>query len=141
VDPTYLAYVANEVGVPATFIKRANEVNLAMPAYVVKRVIAGAGGSVKGKSVVVVGVSYKANVADTRETPAASVIDLLRGAGASVSWHDPLVGSWRGESSAELGASDVAVVVTKHDVVSLADIKKSAYVFDCTGLIPGADGI
>ena len=141
VDPTYLAYVANQVGVPATFIKRANEVNLAMPAYVVKRVIAGAGGSIKGKSVVVVGVSYKANVADTRETPAASIIDLLREAGASVTWHDPLVGSWRGESSAELGARDVAVVVTKHDVVSVADIKKSSYVFDCTGSIPEADGI
>jgi UDP-N-acetyl-D-glucosamine dehydrogenase len=141
VDPTYLAYVANEVGVPATFIKRANEVNLAQPAYVVKRVIAGAGKSVKGKSVVVVGVSYKANVADTRETPAASIIDLLREAGAAVSWHDPLVGSWRGESSAELGACDVAVVVTKHDVVSVADIKKSSFVFDCTGSIPGADGI
>jgi len=141
VDPTYLAYVANEVGVPATFIKRANEVNLAMPAYVVKRVIAGAGGSVKGKSVVVVGVSYKANVADTRETPAASIIDLLREAGASVTWHDPLVGSWRGESSTDLGACDVAVVVTKHDVVSVADIKKSSYVFDCTGSIAGADGI
>jgi len=141
VDPTYLAYVANEVGVPATFIKRANEVNLAQPAYVVKRVIVGAGESVKGKSVVVVGVSYKANVADTRETPAASIIDLLREAGAAVSWHDPLVGSWRGESSAELGACDVAVVVTKHDVVSVADIKKSSYVFDCTGSIPGADGI
>ena len=141
VDPTYLAYVANEVGVPATFIKRANEVNLAMPAYVVKRVIAGAGGSVKGKSVVVVGVSYKANVADTRETPAASIIDLLREAGASVIWHDPLVGSWRGEESIDLGASDAAVVVTKHDVVSVADIKKSSYVFDCTGSIPGADGI
>jgi len=141
VDPTYLAYVANEVGVPATFIKRANEVNLAMPAYVVKRVIAGAGGSVKGKSVVVVGVSYKANVADTRETPAASIIDLLREAGASVTWHDPLVGSWRGESSTDLGACDVAVVVTKHDVVPVSDIKKSSYVFDCTGSIPGADGI
>ena len=141
VDPTYLAYVANEVGVPATFIKRANVVNLAMPAYVVKRVIAGAGGSVKGKSVVVVGVSYKANVADTRETPAASIIDLLRQAGANVSWHDPLVGSWRGEESSELGASDVAVVVTKHDVVSVADIKTSSYVFDCTGSIAGADGI
>jgi UDP-N-acetyl-D-glucosamine dehydrogenase len=141
VDPTYLAYVANEVGVPATFIKRANEVNLAMPAYVVKRVIAGAGGSVKGRSVVVVGVSYKANVADTRETPAASIIDLLREAGASVTWHDPLVGSWRSESSAELGACDVAVVVTKHEVVSVADIKKSSYVFDCTGSITGADGI
>ena len=141
VDPTYLAYVANEVGVPATFIKRANEVNLAMPAYVVKRVIAAAGGSVKGKSVVVVGVSYKANVADTRETPAASVIDLLRQAGAVVTWHDPLVASWRGEGSSDLGARDVAVVVTKHDVVSVADIKKSSYIFDCTGSITGADGI
>jgi UDP-N-acetyl-D-glucosamine dehydrogenase len=141
VDPTYLAYVANEVGVPATFIKRANEVNLAMPAYVVKRVIAGVGGSVKGKSVVVVGVSYKANVADTRETPAASIIDLLRQAGGAVTWHDPLVGSWRGEESSVLGASNVAVVVTKHDVVSVADIRKSSYVFDCTGSITGADGI
>ena len=141
VDPTYLAYVANEVGVPATFIKRANEVNLAQPAYVVKRVIVGAGGSVRGKSVVVVGVSYKANVADTRETPAASIIDLLREAGAAVSWHDPLVGSWRGENSADLGAFDVAVVVTKHDVVSVTDIKESSFVFDCTGSIPGADGI
>ena len=141
VDPTYLAYVANEVGVPATFIKRANEVNLAMPAYVVKRVLAGAGGSVKGKSVVLVGVSYKANVADTRETPAATIIDLLRQAGATVTWHDPLVGSWRGEESSDLGASDVAVVVTKHDVVSIVDVKKSSYVFDCTGSIAGADGI
>ncbi|CAB4332743.1 MAG: nucleotide sugar dehydrogenase [Actinobacteria bacterium] len=141
VDPSYLAYVANEVGVPATFIKRANEVNLAMPAYVVKRVIAGAGGDLKGKSVVVVGVSYKANVADTRETPAAAVIDLLRQAGAVVSWHDPLVKAWRGEESDELGAYDVAVVVTKHDVVLEADIKKSAYIFDCTGSLAGVDGI
>ena len=92
VDPSYLAHVANEVGVPATFIKRANEVNLAMPAYVVKRVVAGAGGSIAGKSVVIVGVSYKANVADTRETPAAAVIDLLRAQGATVVWHDDLVG-------------------------------------------------
>jgi UDP-N-acetyl-D-glucosamine dehydrogenase len=141
VDPTYLAYVANKVGVPATFIKRANEVNLSMPAYVVKRVIAGAGGSVKGKSIVVVGVAYKANVADTRETPAAVVIDLLRAAGALVTWHDPLVGHWRSEASSALVAHDVAVVVTKHDVVSVDDIKKSAYVFDCTDSIAGADGI
>ena len=119
VDPSYLAHVANEVGVPATFIKRANEVNLAMPAYVVKRVVTGASGSIAGKSVVVVGVSYKANVADTRETPAAAVIDLLRAQGAIVVWHDDLVGSWRGESSAALGSFDIAVVVTKHDGVSI----------------------
>jgi UDP-N-acetyl-D-glucosamine dehydrogenase len=141
VDPSYLAHVANQVGVPATFIKRANEVNLAMPAYVVKRVVAANGGTIAGKSVIVVGVSYKANVADTRETPAAAVIDLLRAQGATVVWHDDLVGSWRGESSAPLAVQDIAVVVTKHDGVSEAAIKGSKYVFDCTGSIPGAGGI
>jgi UDP-N-acetyl-D-glucosamine dehydrogenase len=141
VDPSYLAHVANEVGVPATFIKRANEVNLAMPAYVVKRVIAGSGGSIKGKKVVVVGVSYKSNVADTRETPAAAVIDLLREQGANVIWHDDLVGTWRGESSSPIDGADIAVVVTKHDGIDLAAIEACGYVFDCTGHLAGVDGI
>jgi UDP-N-acetyl-D-glucosamine dehydrogenase len=141
VDPSYLAHVANQVGVPATFIKRANEVNLAMPAYVVKRVMAGSGGSIKGKKVVVVGVSYKSNVADTRETPAAAVIDLLREQGATVAWHDDLVGTWRGETSSPIAGADIAVVVTKHDGVDLAAIKACRYVFDCTGTIAGVDGI
>ena len=140
VDPSYLAHVANQVGVPATFIKRANEVNLAMPAYVVKRVVEGCGGSIAGKSVVVVGVSYKSNVADTRETPAAAVIDFLRAQGATVTWHDDVVGSWRGESSSPL-RGDVAVLVTKHDGVDLKALQGCGYVFDCTGTIKGADGI
>jgi UDP-N-acetyl-D-glucosamine dehydrogenase len=141
VDPSYLAHVANQVGVPATFIKRANEVNLAMPAYVVKRVVAGSGGSIKGKKVVVVGVSYKSNVADTRETPAAGVIDLLRAQGATVTWHDELVGSWRGESSAPIRGEEIAVLVTKHDGLDLAALKGCGYIFDCTGSIADADGI
>jgi UDP-N-acetyl-D-glucosamine dehydrogenase len=141
VDPSYLAHVANQVGVPATFIKRANEVNLAMPAYVVERVIAGSDGSIRGKKVVVVGVSYKSNVADTRETPAAAVIDLLRDQGALVTWHDDLVGSWRGESSLPIAGADIAVVVTKHDGVNLAAINACGYVFDCTGQVAGVDGI
>ena len=141
VDPSYLAHVANQVGVPATFIKRANEVNLAMPAYVVKRVIEGFGGSIAGKAVIVVGVSYKANVADTRETPAASVIDVLRENGAKVVWHDDLVGSWRGESSAPIRGEEIAVLVTKHDGLDLAALKGCGYVFDCTGSIAGVDGI
>ena len=140
VDPSYLAHVANQVGVPATFIKRANEVNLTMPAYVVKRVIAGSGGSIAGKSVVVVGVSYKSNVADTRETPAAAVVDLLREQGASVTWHDEIVGSWRNESSAPL-KGDIAVLVTKHDGLDLTALQACGYVFDCTGTLAGADGI
>jgi UDP-N-acetyl-D-glucosamine dehydrogenase len=140
VDPSYLAHVANQVGVPATFIKRANEVNLAMPTYVVKRVVAGSGGSISGKSVVVVGVSYKSNVADIRETPAAAVIDLLRQQGATVTWHDDLVGQWRGEKSSQL-RGDIAVLVTKHEGVDLKALQECGYVFDCTGTIAGADGI
>jgi UDP-N-acetyl-D-glucosamine dehydrogenase len=141
VDPSYLAHVANQVGVPATFIKRANEVNLAMPGYVVKRVVAGSGGSIKGKKVVVVGVSYKSNVADTRETPAAAVVDLLREQGATATWHDDLVGTWRGETSSPIAGADIAVVVTKHDGVDVAVIKACGYVFDCTGTVAGVDGI
>jgi UDP-N-acetyl-D-glucosamine dehydrogenase len=103
--------------------------------------VAGSGGSIKGKKVVVVGVSYKSNVADTRETPAAAVIDLLREQGATVTWHDDLVGNWRGESSSPMSGADIAVLVTKHDVLDLAAVKACGYVFDCTGTIAGADGI
>jgi UDP-N-acetyl-D-glucosamine dehydrogenase len=141
VDPSYLAYVAENIGVPAEFIKRANQVNLGMPAYVVSRVAKDVG-SLKGKKVVVVGVSYKANVSDTREAPAALVIDELKKLGADVSWHDPVVGTWNGQSSSELKGFDVAIVVTKHDVVSEAAIKASAsYVFDCTGSVKGVAGL
>ena len=141
VDPSYLAYVAEIVGVPAEFIKRANQVNLGMPAYVVSRVAKDVG-SLKGKKVVVVGVSYKANVSDTREAPAALVIEELKKLGAEVSWHDSVVATWNGQTSSELKGFDIAIVVTKHDVVSEAAIKASAaYVFDCTGSIKGVAGL
>jgi UDP-N-acetyl-D-glucosamine dehydrogenase len=141
VDPSYLAHVAEGAGVPATFIRYANEVNLAMPAYVVSRV-AGDVGSLKGKKVVVVGVAYKANVKDTREAPAVLVISELQKLGADISWHDPVVGTWSGQSSCDLKGFDVAIVVTKHDVVSEAAIKGCApYVFDCTGSIKGVAGL
>jgi UDP-N-acetyl-D-glucosamine dehydrogenase len=136
VDPSYLADTAARVGVPATFIERANEVNLEMAAYVVGRVAADNGGSLSGKSVQVVGVAYKPNVADTRETPAELVIEELKKAGAVVSWHDPVVKSWHGAQSSDLGGSEIAVVVTMHDVVSADAVLASApYVFDTTGKV------
>jgi UDP-N-acetyl-D-glucosamine dehydrogenase len=141
VDPSYLAYVADNVGVPAEFIKRANEVNLGMPAYVVSRVAKDVG-TLKGKKVVVVGIAYKANVSDMREAPGVLMMSELERLGAEVSWHDPVVGTWNGQSSSELKGFDVAIVVTKHDVVSEATIKSSAdYVFDCTGSIKGVAGL
>jgi UDP-N-acetyl-D-glucosamine dehydrogenase len=142
VDPTYLAAVAEERGVPATFIKRANEVNLEMSKYIVDRVQADNGGTLQGKSVLVVGVAYKPNVADVRETAAELVIEHLRSRGAVVSWHDNVVGTWHGEKSAVLNGADIAVVITKHDVVDAKAIMASApYVFDTTGKLPQAHGL
>ncbi len=142
VDPTYLAAVAEEHGAPATFIRRANEVNLEMSEYIVRRVAADNGGNLQGKSVLVVGVAYKPNVADVRETAAELVIEHLRSNGAVVSWHDDVVGNWKGENSAPLQGADIAVVVTKHDSVDEKKILSSApYVFDTTGKVKGATGL
>ena len=139
VDPSYLADVAEKAGVQATFIQRANEVNLDMPKYIAGRVEKDNGGSLKDKKVLVVGVAYKPNVADTRETPAELLIKALQNLGAVVTWSDPVVGSWQGNDSVGLGGVDIAVVVTKHDVISATEILKSApYVFDTTGKVKGA---
>ena len=139
VDPSYLAHLALENGVRATFIERANEVNLEMPTYIAKRVASDNGGSLKGKKVLVVGVAYKPNVADTRETPAEHLIEALNEMGAVVTWSDEVVGSWKGQSSSALNGADIAIVVTKHEVVSSEAILKAApYVFDTTGVVKGA---
>jgi UDP-N-acetyl-D-glucosamine dehydrogenase len=142
VDPSYLAVTAARAGVPATFIERANEVNLEMAKYVVDRVVADNGGSLKGKSVQVVGVAYKPNVADVRETPAELVIEELKSAGAIVTWSDDLVSTWMGEKSTALGGAEIAIVVTLHSVTKPVAVLKSApYVFDTTGKVKGAHSL
>lgn len=142
VDPSYLAHVAAEKGVPATFIQRANEVNLEMPKYIVERVAADNGGTLKGKHVQVIGISYKPDVADVRETPAELVIDELNAQGAITSWHDPIVKNWHGQESSPLGGSEIAIVVTLHSSMDKSAVLKSApYVFDTTGKVDGATGL
>jgi UDP-N-acetyl-D-glucosamine dehydrogenase len=113
-----------------------------MAKYVVDRVAADNGGSLKGKAVQVVGVSYKPNVADVRETPAELVIEELKKAGASVTWSDDLVSTWMGEKSTALGGADIALVVTLHAITDPAKVLKSApYVFDTTGKVSGAHSL
>ena len=139
VDPTYLAAAAEELGVPATFIRRANEVNLEMSKYVVDRVEADNGGSLRGKNVLIVGVAYKPNVADVRETAAELVIEHLKSRGAVVAWHDDVVKTWNGEKSSQLSGADIAIVITKHETLAFEKILASApYVFDTTRSVPGA---
>ncbi len=138
VDPTYLAAKAEELGAPATFIRHANDVNNNMAEYVVDRVIQDNGGSIEGKNILIVGVAYKPNVADVRETAAELVIEHCRAKGALVLWHDELVKNWNGEKSSNLSGADITIVLTKHDSVNPEAIKNSApYVFDTTGKIDG----
>ena len=120
VDPLYLAEAAREVGAPVRFIELADEINLGMPTYFVGRASEMLGG-LKDKKVLIIGVSYKPNVADIRETPVEALISGLKKSGAVVSWHDDLVKSWNGESSVALGSGfDLAILATPHDYLDLS---------------------
>ena len=139
VDPSYLSYAANQKGVDASFIDLANKVNLEMPKYVINRIEADNGGSLNGKSVQVIGVAYKPNVADVRETPAELVIEALKSRGAKITWHDPVVEKWNDQYSHALGGSEIAVLVTRHSIFNSNDLLASApYLFDTTGTLDGA---
>jgi UDP-N-acetyl-D-glucosamine dehydrogenase len=119
VDPLYLAEAAREAGAPSRFIELADEINLGMPTYFVGRASEMLGG-LKDKKVLVIGVAYKPNVADVRETPVEALISGLKKSGAVVSWHDDLVKSWNGESSTSLGSGfDLAILATPHDYLDL----------------------
>ncbi|MBC7248339.1 MAG: nucleotide sugar dehydrogenase [Actinobacteria bacterium] len=129
IDPFYLAWKAREYDFQTEFIELAGKVNVGMPYFVaglVGRELNRAGRTLRGSRVLVLGVAYKPDVADTRETPAAKLMELLRAEGAEVAYHDPHVPSFRlgGEllesvelSEAVLGECHCVVIVTAHSGV------------------------
>jgi len=122
VDPLYLASAAKEAGAPTRFIELADQINLEMPKYFVGRANEILGG-LKGKKVLVIGVAYKPNVADVRETPVATLIEGLEKAGASVSWHDDLVKTWNSQTSVPITDQyDLAIIATPHDYIQLSKL-------------------
>ena len=125
VDPVYLSHKAKEIGAPTKFIDLAMKVNHEMPKYFVKR----AGqilGNLKNKKILILGVSYKSNISDVRETPVESLIDGLRKKGARVKWHDDIVKKWRGEKSAEITDKyDLAIIATPHDYFDYKKLGKT----------------
>ena len=125
VDPLYLANAAKEAGAPTRFIELADQINLEMPNYFVGRANEMLGG-LKGKKVLVIGVAYKPNVSDVRETPVASLITGLEKSGASVSWHDDLVKTWNNQSSVPVTDQyDLAIIATPHDYIQLSELGKT----------------
>jgi UDP-N-acetyl-D-glucosamine dehydrogenase len=94
IDPFYLSWKAKEVGQPTKFVELAGEINTAMPDYVVDRLVRTLnerGESVKGAKILILGVAYKRDVDDMRESPALPIISLLSERGAKVSYHDPYI--------------------------------------------------
>ena len=127
IDPFYLTWKAREYGFYTEFIELAGKVNESMP-YYCRSVVSQALNhslqlSLKGSRILVVGVSYKPDISDTRESPAVKLIALLQNAGAEVAYHDPHVPtlSENGVSLAsaplEPGAYDCVVVVTNHSTI------------------------
>jgi len=124
VDPIYLLEKANQIHTPITMIERAATVNSELLQYFVQLAEMKLG-SLIGKRILVIGISYKPNVRDVRESPAIKLIKELRSLGALVFWHDNLVQRWNEEVSTDLHENfDLAIVATNHEDLNLAKLGK-----------------
>jgi UDP-N-acetyl-D-glucosamine dehydrogenase len=138
IDPFYLTWKAREYDFTTEFIELAGKVNQAMPYYCRSRISQalnhGLGKSLKGSRILVLGVAYKADISDLRESPAIRLIEILEGAGAEVSYHDPHIPSFaearvaRSSVPLEPEAYDAVVIATAHSGIDYAALVESAAV-------------
>ncbi len=141
VDPFYLTWKAKEVGFPTRFIELAGEVNNQMPGFVIRRLteaLSEDAKAVRDSNILVIGLAYKPEVSDVRESPALTIIEKLQSLGANVSYHDPHVPKTHkmrkhdlGMTSTELtpdalAAADAALIITPHAAIDLALIGEHA---------------
>lgn len=154
IDPFYLAWKAKEYGQPTRFIELAGEINRSMPEYVVGKLSDALNRDnrhIKGGRILVLGVSYKRDVGDTRESPALTIMDMLLRSGAQVSYHDPHVKSISGTrrypdlqmksvdlSEETLAAHDAVLIITDHSSVDYERVvSKSSLVVDTRNACEG----
>ena len=151
VDPAYLSYeVKKRLGVDFRFIETAMDINNGMPRYVVSRVqriLNREGKPLQGSKVLLLGMAYKPNIADLRESPSLEIFEILQQEGAEVTFHDPLVTTLRigehvvtGEEDlhAAVSGSDVVVLLQAHSAYDIDDlVDRSAFFFDTRGVTRG----
>ena len=145
IDPLYLSWKMKSLNYNARFIELASEFNTNMPRYVVSRVLEAMndrGKTLKGSKVLVLGVAYKPDIDDVRESPALDVIGLLQNKGAQVAYHDPYIShihheydGWEMNSVKDMmkavSESDAVVIVTNHSEYNYKSIVNAAqFVFD-----------
>ena len=122
VDPVYLSHKAEEIGSSVSLIDLALRINHEMPNFFIQQAEAILG-ELENKKILIVGVAYKPNISDVRETPVESLILGLRSKKAEVFWHDDLVGKWNHEESTSLSTPcDLAIIATPHDYIDLAKL-------------------
>ena len=143
IDPFYLTWKAREYGQHTRFIELAGEINTSMPEYVVRRVADALNSKRKalnGSKILVLGMAYKANVDDERESPSYVLMDLLKKSGANVSYYDPFIpvirptrehGHWAGTRSVPwtkdvLRQFDAVLISTQHDAVNYQELAECA---------------
>ena len=151
IDPSYLSWrVGQRTGHRLTFVEHAQEVNAKMPGFVAQRVsqaLNDQGKPLRGSKVLGIGVTYKQDVNDVRESPALIVLERLRADGAKVEYHDPFVPSLelagrrlgsKALTPERLAAQDVVVVLTAHSSVDFAEVVRHApLVVDTRGVTRG----
>jgi UDP-N-acetyl-D-glucosamine dehydrogenase len=132
IDPFYLTWKAREYDFSTRFIELAGEINNNMP-YFCRSVVSqalnhGAQKSLSGSKILILGVSYKADIGDMRETPAEKIIHLLEKAGGAVSYHDPHVAEFNGMRSVDLvpESYDCVVIVTAHSTIDYGELVRRA---------------
>jgi len=120
VDPSYLVAKAEEIGATSRFIDLAIELNHSLGSYfsgVAERML----GHLNEKKILVIGVAYKPDVSDVRETPVTELINQLRSKGAKVAWHDELVEEWNGEKSTPISQNfDLFILANPHSSTDLS---------------------
>ena len=151
IDPNYLGYKVRTLGYPFRFVELAQEINGRMPAYVVDRAVELLNSRAKplnGARVLLLGVTYKKDVADQRESPVRLIGSKLRSRGADLAYHDPHIPEWslNGEPvrlaadlDAEVAEADLVILLQDHSAYDLDRISRSArLILDTRGRIAGA---
>ncbi|WP_422770259.1 nucleotide sugar dehydrogenase [Plantactinospora sp. WMMC1484] len=153
IDPNYLSHnVRMRLGYPFRFVELAQEINATMPSYVARRaqnILNDAGMATNGANILLLGVTYKPDIADQRESPAVPLARLLAGLGAKLSYHDPYVTNWSAsgidvrrveDAESAVAEADLAILVQNHHVYDAEKLARQARrFFDTRGVTTGEE--
>ena len=140
VDPEYLQYFARGLGQQISMVHEATRINNEMGEKIVKRIENRAVVINQDTNVLLVGVTYKANIRDTRHSPAERILEVLKKRGAKVFWHDNFISEWKGQTSSRIQSRrwDVSIIITPQNNLEIdLLVANSSRTFDCTGTFLG----